>query len=118
MLSRFRQPGPRAILENEVSERRQAFSSEVVTIDDGLAGSHPELAKARKQAEQAELHEAALLRKFHQMEKIPFTPIEFGFVLSLRQIDTHNLRQDALAKAQVARDLGFDRKKYHAAAGS
>ena len=52
------------------------------------------------------------------MEEIPFTPIEFGFVLSLRQIDTHNLRQDALAKAQVARDLGFDREKYHAAAGS
>jgi hypothetical protein len=62
------------------------------------------LQAARKEREEQELHEAALLRKFHQMEEIPFTPVEFGFVLSLRQIDIYNHRRDTLDQARIARD--------------
>lgn len=73
---------------------------------------------ARKQREQQELADAALIRKFYQMQEIAFTPLEFGFVLSVNQIDTYNHRSDTLAEAAIARDLRFNREKYHAASGT
>src|ERR1700738_1398617 len=57
----------------------------------------------RQQREEQELHNAALIRKFYKMEEKPFTPAEFGFVSSVRQIDTYDHRHDTLAHARIAR---------------
>ena len=72
----------------------------------------------RQQREEQQLHDAALIRKFYQMEEKPFAPAEFGFVLSVRQIDTYDHRRETLAQARIARDHSFNRVKYHAAKGS
>ena len=47
------------------------------------------LQSQRKIREQAALEQAALLRKFFEMNKEAWTPAEFGFVLSVAQIDAH-----------------------------
>ena len=72
----------------------------------------------RRQSEEQQLHDAALIRKFYQMEEKPFAPAEFGFVLSVRQIITYDHRRDTLEQARIARDLSFNREKYQAAKGS
>ena len=72
----------------------------------------------RRQREEQELAEAALIRKFYQMEEKPFTPVEFGFVLSVRQIDTYNHRRDTIAEALIAREHRFNREDYHEAVGT
>lgn len=52
------------------------------------------------------------------MDEIPFNLAEFGFVLPLHRIEIYSRREEALEKARIARDQGFNRAKYRAAVAS
>lgn len=73
------------------------------------------LQATRKQHEERDMTEAALLRNYYKMEGAPFVPSEFGFVLRVGQIDAYNRRREALDKARNACEFRFNREKYHAA---
>ena len=53
----------------------------------------------RKVREQAALEQAALLQKLFEMKQEPWTPAEFGFVLTRTQIERHAFIADHLQQA-------------------
>ena len=75
-----------------------------------------QLQAERKQREQKQMAEAALLRKFHEMNETTFDPAAYGFVLSVAEIDAYIRREEALEQARIAQRLDFNREKYRATA--
>jgi len=68
----------------------------------------------RKEQQQKEMYHAVLFRQFKNMLQEPFNPAEFGFASSTAQIDQQILFRDTLAKALIAKEVGFNREKYAA----
>ena len=66
----------------------------------------------RKEQQQKEMCHAVLFRQFKNMLQEPFNPAEFGFASSTAQIDQQLLFRETLAKAQIAKEVGFNREKY------
>ena len=80
-----------------------------------------EIQAERKQREADELHAASMIRRLLLMQKKPFEPGDYGFVLTTAQVDRYVLRQATLDRAFRAFEVGFDLQKYrakYAAAGS
>jgi hypothetical protein len=73
-----------------------------------------QLQAERKQREEKQMYEAALLRKLHEMEKIPFNPADYGFVLHTAQIDRHILRNERYDCALLAKRADYNLEKYRA----
>ncbi|MDQ2946342.1 MAG: hypothetical protein M3Y27_10445, partial [Acidobacteriota bacterium] len=61
------------------------------------------LQSERKIREQAALEQAALLHKFFEMKQEPWTPTEFGFVLTTPEIKRHIFIADHLQQAAKLR---------------
>jgi len=66
----------------------------------------------RNEQQQKEMYHAILFRQFKQMLNEPFNPAEFGFASSTAEIDQQILFRDTLAKALIAKKVGFNREKY------
>jgi hypothetical protein len=76
-----------------------------------------QLQAERKQREEKQIYEASLICKLHEMEKIPFNPADYGFVLTATQIDTYIFRTQRLDAAHIAKKTGYNLEKYLAAGG-
>jgi hypothetical protein len=50
-----------------------------------------------------------------ELEKIPFNPAEYGFVLNTVQIDSYIHLNERLADAHIAKKVGYNLEKYRAA---
>ena len=66
----------------------------------------------RKEQQQKEMYHAILFRQFKNMLQEPFSPAEFGFASSTAQIDQQILFRETLAKAQIAKEVGFNPEKF------
>ena len=66
----------------------------------------------RKEQQQKEMYHAILFRQYKQMLQEPFNPAEFGFASSTAQIDQQLLFRETLAKAQIAKEVGFNPEKF------
>jgi hypothetical protein len=73
------------------------------------------LQSERKIREQAALEQAALLQKFFEMTKEPWTPAEFGFVLTPAEISAHIHLNDSLDRAKLGKTAHFDLANYQTA---
>jgi hypothetical protein len=63
-------------------------------------------------ARQAALDEAVALSNLNKMLGEPSEPSTIGFVFKPEEIDTESRRQSRLFEAEVARQCGYDRKKF------
>ena len=76
------------------------------------------LQSRRKQREESQLEDAALIQKLCEMKREPHEPAEFGFVLKLAQVQFHMLRDRCLEQAKLAQRAGYDEAKFHEMGGS
>jgi hypothetical protein len=76
-----------------------------------------EIQAERKAREDNELYQAGLIRNLLIMEKKPFHPADYGFVLTTAQVDTYNHRHETIERAEGARRVGFNLKKFRANSG-
>src|SRR5205823_10109918 len=76
------------------------------------------LQEKRQQREKTDLKEAAQIAKFCQMNKEPFNPSDFGFVLHTHQVDGYIHRTFYLDQAKIAARYDFDQERYLAAVRS
>jgi len=66
----------------------------------------------RKEQQQKEMYHAIPFRQYKQMLQEHFNPAEFGFASSTAQIDQQILFRETLAKAQIAKEVGFNPEKF------
>ena len=71
----------------------------------------------RKAREEAQMEQAAMLQKFFAMKEEEWNPAEFGFVLTLPQIQEHLHLADRLEQAKSAKICGYKLAKYTHAVG-
>ena len=58
------------------------------------------------------MYEAGPIYKTHQMQKLPYTPADDGFVLSTAQINQKLSRENHFDDAQIAKHCDYDIEKY------
>ena len=68
-------------------------------------------ASRRKQREESQLEDAAMIQKLCEMKQEPHEPAEFGFVLKSGQVKSYILRSDSLVQAIIfpATAIGTDK---------
>ena len=66
-----------------------------------------ELQAARRDQERTAIANAANLRKFHEMNNLPYDPAEDGFVFSIQEIDSHIRRAGRQKEANRAAFYNF-----------
>ena len=71
-----------------------------------------EIQAERKAREINQLYQAGLIRKLLLMQKKPFRPADYGFVLTTAQVDTDLHLTDILDQAHLARDVGYNLEKF------
>ena len=66
----------------------------------------------RKEHEKQELEQAIDLFKLHKMLDQPFHPQEFGFVLTVAEIEQKARLAERIQAAAIARNVGFNKQKF------
>ena len=73
-----------------------------------------EIQAERKKREVDQLYQAGMIRKLLLMQKKPFRPADYGFVLTTVQVDTDLHLNDILDQARLAHDVGYNLEKFRA----
>ena len=75
---------------------------------------YSQMQNRRREQERIEMFQAGPIYKTHQMQKLPYTPADDGFVLSTAQITQKLSRENHYNDAEIAKHCDYDAEKFNA----